>query len=100
MSTNPMSNERSLPFHIQVGRDSLEEADKWLPASSAEKLGMRARVLLPGLISYHEEHAVRVDAGYKLREWYELDYKTRVFEVAIRRIESMINRQVMEASKP
>ena len=95
-----MSNERSQPFHVQVGRDSLEEADKWLPAGSVEKLGLKARVLLPGLIAYHEEHAVRVQAGYKIDEWYELDHKTRAFEVALRRIEGMLTRQIMEASKP
>lgn len=96
----PMSNVLNPPFHVLVGRDDLEEADKWLPASAIEKLGLKARVLLPGLISYHEEHAVRVQAGYKIDEWYELDYKTRAFEVAIRRIEGMLIRQVTEASKP
>lgn len=95
-----MSVERKIPFQVKKGRDDLAEATKWLPASSAEKLRLSARVLLPGLISYHEEHSVRVQAGYKLGEWYELSPNDRAFEVAIRRIESMINRQMIEASKP
>jgi len=60
---------------------------------------LTARILLPGMISFHEEHLVRKQCGYKLREWYELEPTERAFEVATGRLESLINRHVSEASK-
>lgn len=92
-----MSSELRIAFQIKTANIDIDEA--WLPVSTAEKLGLTARVLLPGMISFHEEHLVRTSAGYKLKEWYELDPLERAFEVAIRRLEGLLNRHVMEASK-
>lgn len=73
--------------------------DAWLPPSPAQKINLTARALLPGMISFHEEHAVRKDAGYKLDEWYELTPQERAFEVAVQRVEGLITRHLSEASK-
>jgi len=62
-------------------------------------MGLTARVLLPGMISMHEEHLVRTSAGYKLDEWRELHYMERAIEVSIRRLEGTLNRHISEAGR-
>jgi len=89
-----MSNELSPAFRLRKADIDLEEA--WLPITKAEKMGLTARALLPGMISYHEEHLVRIKAGYKVKDWYDLDPMERAFEVAIRRLEAMLNRHISE----
>lgn len=92
-----MSNELSLAFKIRAEKTDLE--DVFLPPSTTEKLGLNARRLIPGMISFHEEHSVRIQGGYKLNEWYELSPMERALEVAMRRLEVLINRHAMEAGK-
>ncbi len=94
-----MSNVLRVAFRVKKADLDIEEANKWLPMSAGEKLGLTARALLPGMISFHEEHLVRTSAGYKLDEWCELDPLERAFEVAIRRLEAMLSRHAMEVSK-
>jgi hypothetical protein len=60
-------------------------------------MGLTARVLLPGMISMHEEHLVRINAGYNLSEWSAMDPLERAFEVALRRLEGVLNRHISEA---
>lgn len=45
---------------------------------------------LPGNVSLYEEHSVRHKAGYTLSEWYRLDPYERAIEVALQRIDNMI----------
>ena len=91
------STELRAAFRIKKGKVDL--ADEFLPPSASEKLGLTARTLLPGMISFHEEHSTRVQGGYKLHEWYELEPTERAFEVAIRRVDGLISRHIAEAGK-
>lgn len=91
-----MSNELSPAFRLRKADVDIVEATEWLPVTKAEKMGLTARALLPGMISFHEEHLVRISSGYKLDDWYELDPMERAFEVAIRRLEAMLNRHINE----
>ena len=63
-------------------------ADILLPPSTSEKIRLMSGIALPGMISMHEEHSVRVQCGYKLYEWRELKPAERALEVATRRLES------------
>ena len=92
-----MSIELRAAFRIKKGKTDL--ADEFLPPSTPEKIGLTARTLLPGMISFHEEHSIRVQGGYKLHEWYELEPTERAFEVAVRRADGLINRHIAEANK-
>ena len=74
-------------------------ADILLPPSTAEKIGLMSGIALPGMISIHEEHSVRVQCGYKLCEWSELNPAEKALEIATRRLESLINRHISEADK-
>lgn len=74
-------------------------ADEFLPGSTSEKIGLTSGIALQGMISIHEEHSVRVQCGYKLCEWGKLNPTERALEVAVRRIESLINRHISEAGK-
>ena len=90
-----MSTWLRVAFRVRKGDIGIE--DEFLPPSTSEKIRLTARVLLPGMISFHEEHSVRIQCGYKLREWYELSPTERAFEVALRRTENLISRIVSEA---
>ena len=92
-----MSNELRPAFRVRAEKTDLK--DVHLPPSTTEKLKLNARKLIPGMISFHEEHSVRIQGGYKLDEWYELSPTERALEVAMRRLEVLINRLAMEAGK-
>lgn len=92
-----MCNERKIPFRLRKHNVDLSEA--YISPSVGDKLGMTARALLPGMITYHEEHWVRKKAGYRLNEWYDLTPQERAFEVALQRVENLIERHLSEASK-
>ena len=92
-----MSSVLSPAFRIKIGDTDIQDA--YLPPSTIEDLRLNARILLPGMISFHEEHLVRIQGGYKLSEWHELEPSERALEVAIRRLEALVNRHVMEAGK-
>ena len=47
-------------------------------------------VTIPGMVSFYEEHKVRVERGYSFSEWYALQPMERAIEVALSRIENMI----------
>jgi len=92
-----MCNGHRTPFRLRKHGTDLAEA--YVPPTLGDKLNITARALLPGMITYHEEHFVRTKAGYKLDEWYDLAPQERALEVAIRRIESLVERHIAEASK-
>lgn len=45
---------------------------------------------LPGNVPLYEEHSVRSKAGYTIPEWYDLDPYERAIEVALQRIDNMV----------
>lgn len=53
---------------------------------------------LPGNVPIYEEHSVRKKAGYTIEQWYNLDPFERALEVALQRIDNMIEYMYNKAS--
>ena len=53
--------------------------------------GVEYQVLVPGIVSLFEEHDVRVEIGYTLQEWRDLDPYDRALEVAHCRLRRQIS---------
>lgn len=49
-----------------------------------------------GCISYYEENLVRVEVGYKLREWERLDPMTKAIEICAFRIKRIIEGTIVD----
>lgn len=47
-------------------------------------------ITIPGMVSLYEEHKVRVQRGYTFEQWRALHPMERAIEVALERIENMI----------
>jgi hypothetical protein len=47
-------------------------------------------IIIPGMVSFYEEHKVRVERGYNFEQWRNLHPMERAIEVALFRIENML----------
>jgi hypothetical protein len=71
-----------------------------LRVSSKDMLGITIhQVPIPGIVPFYEEHDARVDSGYTLTEWYNLDGRDRALEVALYRIRHAIEYQKVKAQE-
>ena len=62
-----------------------------IPIRTKDSLGLYVDgVSIPGMVTMYEEHDARVEAGYTLREWYNLDGYSRAVEVAHYRVRHSI----------
>jgi hypothetical protein len=57
------------------------------------------QVPIPGIVSFFEEHETRLDAGYTVPEWYNLNGRDRAMEVALYRIRHSIEYQKNKAEQ-
>lgn len=57
------------------------------------------QVPIPGIVSFFEENETRLDAGYTLPEWYNLNGRERAIEVAMYRIRHSIEYQKAKAEQ-
>jgi len=92
-----MSSKLRKAFRVKKGKVDL--GNVFLPTSKAQEIGLTSGIVIPGMISIHEEHSVRTQCGYKLNEWSELKPNERALEVAVRRLESLVTRHISEAGK-
>ena len=46
--------------------------------------------MTPGIVPPFEEHLARLDLGYTVEKWEELDPKSRAYEVALRRLKAYV----------
>jgi hypothetical protein len=71
-----------------------------IPISGKDMLGIGVKQIpIPGMISRYEEHTVRIEVGYTIPEWYNLDPKDRALEVAVSRIKHSIEYQKSKAQQ-
>jgi hypothetical protein len=54
---------------------------------------------IPGMIALYEEHDTRVEAGYRIDEWYDLHPRERATEVALYRIRHSLSYQKAKAEQ-
>jgi hypothetical protein len=71
-----------------------------LPVSTKDTLGIEINQFrVPGVVSFYEEHEARLESGYSLPLWYNLDAEDRAVEVAMFRIKKAIEYQKYKAEE-
>lgn len=73
-----------------IRRDGIPILDFDAPPLINLNISAQTPFNLPGNVPMYEEHSVRHKAGYTLSEWYSLDPYERAIEVALERIDNMI----------
>ncbi len=87
---------RSLAFGIVLNDEIITS----LPVSSKDQLGIRIdQVPIPGTVPLYEEHDARIESGYNLLEWNNLNPDDRALEVAHYRIRHAIEYQKVKSQE-
>jgi len=69
------------------------------PGGSYDSYGITVTSSLPGLVPQYEEHSARLNAGYTLPQWRDLNWIDRAIEVATFRIKNKIESIQNEQSR-
>jgi hypothetical protein len=77
--------------------DTVYENISKIPVDGGISAGIRWRSLTDRLVPTFEEHMVRKECGYNLRQWRALPVWEKAFEVAVSRTERAINAHEEEA---
>lgn len=86
------------PF-LMVTKNSYEirESVTRFESENAINAGISWGAIGPGIVPIFEEHATRMERGYTLQAWYELEPLERAMTVAMRRIDIASKNLQMDA---